>query len=159
HKLVITVTERGQLESSKNEDVINEVEGQTVILKIMPEGTRVTKGELVAELDSATLRDNLTNQEITTKRAEADLEQAKKTLEVANISVNEYIKGTYLQDVDQLKGDMTLADSELVRAQDRHQWSKGMALKKYVSDSQVIADRLTELKATISKAQAQRKLN
>ena len=90
---------------------------------------------------------------------EADLEQAKKTLEVANISVQEYKEGTYLQDRDQLTGDMTLAASELSRAIGRYEWSKSMAEKKYVSQSQVISDKLTELKANISKGQAERKMN
>ena len=71
--LAVTVTEKGNLESSKNEDVFCEVEGQTTIIMILPEGTQVTKGELVCELDSRHAPDNLTNQEITTKRAEADL--------------------------------------------------------------------------------------
>ena len=39
---------------------------------ILPEGTRVKKGELVCELDSAALSDQLTNQKITTESAEAN---------------------------------------------------------------------------------------
>ena len=158
-RLVITVTERGNLESSKNEDVMNEVEGTTTILTILPEGSRVKKGDLVCELDSATLRDNLTNQEITTKRAIADLEQAKKTLEVAEISVNEYLEGTYLQEIDQINGDIRLAESELVRAKDRLAWSTSMEKKNYVAKSQVFADTLSELRASISKTQAERKMS
>ena len=46
--------------------------GTTIIL-ILPEGTRVKKGELVCELDSAALHDQLVNQKITTKSAEANL--------------------------------------------------------------------------------------
>ena len=57
---------------------------------IMPEGTRVKKGELVCELDSAALRDQLDNQKIATKSAEADFENAKLTREVAEIAVVEY---------------------------------------------------------------------
>ncbi|MFM7594210.1 MAG: hypothetical protein ACKO85_20665, partial [Isosphaeraceae bacterium] len=49
-RLAITVKERGNLESSRNEDVMCEVEGSTTIIKILPEGSRVRKGELVCEL-------------------------------------------------------------------------------------------------------------
>lgn len=157
-KLVITVTERGNLESAKNTDVTNEVEGQTTIIFIKPEGTPVEKGELVCELDSAALRDNLVNQEIATKRAEADFENAKKTREVAEISVKEYQEGTYLQEIKNIEGETTLAQSELERSKDRHEWSKMMAKNKYVSDSQVIADRLAQIKAEISLDQAIRKM-
>jgi len=77
-KLPVTIVERGNLESAKNTDVQNEVEGQTTIISILPEGKEVKKGDLVCELDSATLRDNLINQEITTRRAKADLDNAEK---------------------------------------------------------------------------------
>src|SRR3954447_24284721 len=39
--LPVTVVERGNLESAQNKDVLNEVEGQTTIIKILPEGTLV----------------------------------------------------------------------------------------------------------------------
>ncbi len=157
-KLVITVSERGNLESAQNTDVTNEVEGQTTILTILPEGTKVKKGQMVCELDSAALRDNLVNQEIATKRAEADFENAKKTREVAEIAVQEYKEGTYKQEVQTINGEITLAKSELERAKDRLKWSKMMFDNKYVSESQVIADNLADIKAEISLGQAERKM-
>lgn len=156
--LVITVTERGNLESAKNLDVTNEVEGQTTIIDIKPEGSRVAKGDLVCELDSAALRDNLTNQEIATKRAYADYQNAVKTREVAEIAVKEYEEGTYKQQIQDIEGEKTLAQSDLERAKDRLGWSEQMLKRKYVSESQVIADRLARLKAEISKGQAERKM-
>src|SRR5271166_4614272 len=54
--LPITVSDKGSLESSKNQDVLSQVEGSTTIIMIMSEGTKVKKGELVCELDSASLR-------------------------------------------------------------------------------------------------------
>lgn len=158
-KLVITVVERGDLKSAQNTDVINEVEGQTTILWILPEGSRVQEGDKVCELDSAALRDNLVNQEIATKRAEADFENAKKTREVAEIAVQEYKEGTYKQDYQNIQGEITLAKSEMERAKDRLGWSERMFENKYVSESQVIADRLAEIKAEISQAQAERKMD
>ena len=158
-KLVITVTERGNLQSSKNQDVISQVEGQTTILKILPEGTRVKEGDLVAELDSASLRDNLTNQEITTKRAEADYENAKKTREVAEIAVKEYLQGTFLQDRLNIQGEITLAESELKRAVERLDRSEKMLKNQYISEGQVLSDRLAKLKAEISKRQASKKMD
>ena len=50
--LPVTVVEYGNLESSQNEDVYCQVEGQTTIISIIPEGTKVKKGELVCELDT-----------------------------------------------------------------------------------------------------------
>jgi len=42
--LPITVVERGSLESSDNKDAYCLVEGQTTIIRITPEGTKVKKG-------------------------------------------------------------------------------------------------------------------
>ena len=73
--LPITVVEKGSLESSKNQDVYLPRRGRTTIIMIKPEGTRVKKGEVVCELDSAALRDQLDNQKITTKSAEANFRE------------------------------------------------------------------------------------
>src|SRR3989304_3494917 len=55
-ELPITVTERGELESSKTVDVRCEVEGEQLkIVEIVPEGTRVREGELGIRFDTYTL--------------------------------------------------------------------------------------------------------
>ena len=64
-RLISTVVERGSLEASRNEDAYCLVEGRTTIVMIKPEGTRVKKGQLVCQLDSASLKDQLINQMIT----------------------------------------------------------------------------------------------
>ena len=156
-KLAVTISEHGNLESAKNTDIKNEVEGQTTIISIKPEGSQVKKGDLVAELDSATLRDNLINQEITTKRAQADLDNAIKTRTVAEISVNEYLEGTYPQEQQTIKGEIKLAESELARATDRLDWSQSMLKNQYVSASQVLADSMSKSKSEISLANANKK--
>ena len=157
-KLPVVVTERGNLESAENKDVLNQVEGQTTIISIKPEGSPVKKGDLVAELDSATLKDNLINQEITTKRAQADLDNAEKTRIVAQISVKEYLEGSFPQDQQTIQGEIKLAQSELARATDRLDWSKKMLAMKYVSDSQVLADDMSKQKSDISLANAKKKM-
>ena len=62
---------RGSLESSNNHDVYSQVEGGTTIIRLAPEGTKVKKGEIICELDSAALRDSLLIQRITTQSARA----------------------------------------------------------------------------------------
>ena len=92
--LPVTVAERGTLESSENKDVYCQVEGQTTIISILPEGSAVKKGDLVCELDSAGAQGQLTNQKITTKGAEAAYLNAKLTREVAEIAVKEYARAS-----------------------------------------------------------------
>src|SRR5271157_2165477 len=101
--LPITVSDKGTLESSKNQDVLCQVEGSTTIISIQPQGTKVKKGELVCELDSASLRDSLTNQKIATQGAEASFQNAKLTREVAEIAVKEYEKAIFALEQAQSK--------------------------------------------------------
>src|SRR5262245_53577788 len=62
-KIRATITERGIVEFARLRPIANEVEGATTIIVIKPDGSKVRKGDLVVELDSGALRDNLVNQQ------------------------------------------------------------------------------------------------
>jgi HlyD family secretion protein len=155
--LPITVVEKGSLESSKNEDAYCLVEGQTTIIMIKPEGTPVKKGELVCQLDSASLKDQLVNQQITTKSAEANHENAKLTREVAEIAVVEYVEGIFKQDFATVEGEIKLNESDLSRAEDRLDWAQRMFDKGYVSKATQVSEQLTLKKARFALEQSQSK--
>jgi HlyD family secretion protein len=156
--LPITVVERGSLESSKNRDAFCLVEGQTTIISIKPEGTEVKKGEIVCELDSASLKDQAVNQKITTESAKANLDNARLTREVAQIAVTEYVEGIFIQDQATANGEIKLAESDLSRSEDRLEWATRMFLKGYVSTAAKISEELTLKKARFTLEQAQSKL-
>jgi HlyD family secretion protein len=155
--LPITVVEKGSLESSKNEDAYCLVEGQTTIIMILPEGTPVKKDQIVCQLDSASLKDTLVNQKITTKSAEANHENAKLTREVAEIAVVEYEEGIYKQDLATVEGEIKLAESDLSRSEDRLDWARRMFEKGYVSMATKVSEELTLKKARFALEQAQSK--
>ena len=114
-----SVHEMGTLEASRSEDVSSPAQIQTTLISIVPEGTRVKKGDVIGELDSASLRYQLVNQRITTKSAEANFQNAKLTREVAEIAVREYEEGIYRADRATVVGEIKLAESALSRAQGR----------------------------------------
>jgi HlyD family secretion protein len=118
-KLSVTIAEKGSLEASEARDAYCLVEGQTTILWIKPDGARVKADELVCQLDSAALRDQLVNQKITVRSAEANYENAKLTREVAEIAVVEYEEGIYKSDLLTLKGEATGAESAIQKAEAR----------------------------------------
>jgi RND family efflux transporter MFP subunit len=153
--MIVTINEKGNLESAKNEDVLSEVEGTTTIIFILPEGTKVQKDDKVCELDSATLKDNLKNQKITTAQAEASFTQAKLTREVAETAVREYDEGTYKQTLETLQGNIAMAKAELKRSEDRYEWTCKMVEKKYASVATQTSDRFALDKAKFALEQAQ----
>ncbi|CAN5909502.1 hypothetical protein BH23PLA1_BH23PLA1_16730 [soil metagenome] len=157
--LAITVKEKGELESANNIEAKCEVEGQTTIISILPEGTRVERYQLVCELDDAALRDQLANQQIAKERAKADFENARKTFEVKEIDVKEYIGGIYPQELKTIEGEIKLNQSELARAEDRLKWSDDMVKLGYITVAQNIADRFDLQKAEFNLQQARQKLD
>src|SRR5262245_20492649 len=54
-ELVIVVTDKGELESAQSVQGVCEMEGGGKLVTIVPEGTQVKKGEVVARFDSDTL--------------------------------------------------------------------------------------------------------
>jgi len=158
-RLAVVVKERGTIESAANKDVLCEVEGGTTIIRIKSEGTIVKEGDTVCELESATLRDSLTNQKITTQQAEASYKQSLLTREVAEYAVKEYVEGIYKQDFETINGEIALAKSDLERAADRVTWSTSMEKKGYVSKATKIADDLSLMQARFELEQAQTQLS
>ena len=118
-KFKVSVSELGSIEAARSMDVLCQVEGQTTIIAILPEGTRVKKGQLVCELDSAALRDRLVNQRISTQGAEASYQNARFDRENGEIALKEYQDGTYLLDRSTVVGEIKLAESALQKAKAR----------------------------------------
>jgi RNA polymerase sigma factor (sigma-70 family) len=140
-------------------EIRSEVEGPTTILWLRKEGTWVKKGRVLAELDSAALKDSLVNQEITTKGAEAAYQNAKLTREVAEIAVREYEEGIYKQDKQTAETEIKLAESELTRALERQTWATRMLEKGYISKQQKSIEEQSLNKARMAIEQHQTRLD
>jgi HlyD family secretion protein len=80
----------GFIRAARSVPVRCELEVDTKILSIVPDGTTVKTGQVVCELDtSEALWDAVSKQQVVCIAAEADYENAKNTLEVAEIAVKE----------------------------------------------------------------------
>jgi HlyD family secretion protein len=113
------VVERGNLEATKTADVFCRVPGNSTILSLLPEGKIVKKDQLVCELDSSALRDQLVNQEITTRGAEANFENARLARQAAEIAVTEYVEGIGKRDLSIVKGEIDAAQAAIRKAEER----------------------------------------
>jgi multidrug efflux pump subunit AcrA (membrane-fusion protein) len=97
----------------------SEVEGEVTVIMLLEPGTPVTEGQLVAELDSSVLKDQLANQQIATEQANADYFNAIKTREIDEVNVEHFIKGTYPFERRMLLGEIEIAQAELDLARSR----------------------------------------
>ncbi len=118
-KLKVVVEARGSLEAARVAYLYCNVEGQLTILSLVPESRAVKKGDLVCELDSSVLKDQLVNQRIAEQRSSAAYQNAKLSREVAEIAVAEYVEGIFKQDLYTLKSEIAGADAARQKAEDR----------------------------------------
>lgn len=80
--LPITVRENAELQALRETIVRSDVEGQSTIIYIIPEGSIVKQGERLVELDVSELVEKRANQGISVGKAEAALTQARKEKEI-----------------------------------------------------------------------------
>ena len=106
------VIERGTLESSENEDVYCQVEGQTTIISILPEGTRVKKGELVCELDSPALKDNSPTRRSPPRGPRPPTRTPSSPARSPRSPSTEYVEGHLQAGPETVQGEIALAEAE-----------------------------------------------
>jgi HlyD family secretion protein len=117
--------------------------GSSVILSLIPEGTPVKAGDVLAKLDASTYEEMYRTQTITVEQAKASHQQAELNLEIARLAVREYRDGMVQQTLKGMEGAIALARSDLSRAATRLEWTKRMADKGYVSVAQIGSDQDT----------------
>ncbi len=105
-KLIVNDVSQGFVESARNQDLFCMVEGTNSIISLKPEGTSVKKGEVVCELDSAALKDQVLNQQIGIGSAEASVVNAKLAREAAEVAANENIERIYKHELEALGGEI-----------------------------------------------------
>jgi len=176
--LEISITERGSLESGNNVTLPSLVEGEagTGILKIVDEGTIVTKDQVVVELDSSRFRNDKAAQQVIIEQAAASLKTAEKDAEIQNtqnesdiaaaelkldlarLDLKKYKDGDYIQELNAIEGEIQLAQEELTRTSDKYAFTQRLIKKGYAKQSEVEADRVACEKARINVAVAEEKL-
>ena len=158
--LTISVLESGTIKAKEKIIIKNEIEGRTSIVSLVPEGTHVKKGDLLIKLDDSVLKDSKIDQEIAVQKAYAafidanenlavvqnqavsDVNVAQLTLEFAIQDLDQYIKGQYPNEETAADNDITLRKEELKRAEETLTWSEKLYEKKYISQTELMADKL-----------------
>jgi HlyD family secretion protein len=166
--LTISVVQPGTIKSLEQVSLKCEVEGQTTLIYLIPEGTQVKEGDLLVELDASRLQDELIQQQISTDNADAAFVRARENLAVAknqaqsNISkaeldyrfakedVTQYVDGLLPKETKEAESNITLAREELERAAEKLEWSQRLYDEKFIAESELEADRLTHNRAQLN---------
>jgi HlyD family secretion protein len=165
--LVISVTESGTLKNREEVEIKSQVEGRAEILTLAAEGSQVEKGDLLVELDSSRLKEQLATQELKVLNAdsafvrarenhavvksqgESNIAQAELDLRFAKLDLEKYVEGEYPQQLKQADSDITLAKEKVQRETQKLEWSKRLHEKRYLSTVELQADEATLMQAKI----------
>lgn len=171
--LTISVTVSGTIRSRQQEVIKSEVEGMPTVLFLIPEGTRVKKGDLLVELDVSKLQDSKVSQQIVVQNAEAAAISARESLEVAKSQAKsdtakaeldyqfakedlvKYQEGDYKNAVKEAENKIMLAQNDLALAQIKAESSKKLNQEKFLSNMEYEADLLAMKRAESSLMLAQ----
>jgi HlyD family secretion protein len=135
-------------------DVYCLVEGGTTVIKMVPYGSAVKKGQVICELDSAALRDRLPNQQINELSAQANYENARLSREVAEVAKTEYVEGLYIVELTEYQMDIKNAEVELSLAEDQLDELKAQKADR----KKVVTSELALKKARFALERAQSRL-
>ena len=149
HQKIVVACQIERL-SLSNEGRTISSSGAVQVLEVVEEGHLVKKGDILCRLSSTEYEEMVRTQLMRTEQAKAALEQAQLSFDVAELAVGEYEQGLKDQSVQELEGQIALAESDLERANDRLRWTKEMLAKGYVP----VAQRATA-ERTVSQLQLQ----
>jgi HlyD family secretion protein len=171
--LAIKAVESGNIRPRRQIVLKNETEDPAAILFIVPEGKRVTEGELLVELDVAQLENDVVerrirvqnneadlihaeeNLKVVENQSEADFEQARLDYQFAQQDLQKYLEGEYPRQLKEAETRITLAQEELLRANEDVRWSRVLFEQKYLAQAELEQDELAAKKAELNLELAQ----
>lgn len=175
--LTISVLQRGNLAAKDAVSVKSEIEGQTTVLMLIPEGTIVKPGDLLVELDVSDLTEKKVAQDIALQNAEAtftkakasydiqesqnksDIESAERRLTFAQIDQRKYLEGDYEQLKKAAEEKIKLAEAESAKAKNTYDWSKNLSERGFLTKTELDRDELDYRRSQITLEQATRALD
>lgn len=92
-----TVREAGTLETAESLELQCQVPGTTTLLFLLPDGSSVQKGDLVARLDDSELREQLAQQKIAVATAQAEAKRAELAVSLAASARDRQLKVAELE--------------------------------------------------------------
>lgn len=141
------VVGKGSAESGKNVDIINQVEGSSTIVELIPEGESVEEGAILVRLDTQDIDDKVNSQQIKYNSSLATVASSQATLRTAELSLEEYIEGTFEQEWTQIENKIFSNRETQKQNADSVRYSERLLQLGYTTTAQLEIDKVTEQKA------------
>ena len=158
--LNITVTEGGLLKAVDEVVIKNKLDGNSLILSIIPEGNYVKKGDLLVELDPGDTEKQKQNIELdleTSKASlitaendllieqstiESDQREARQSIDFAQMDLDKFNELEKSQQMRDASSQITTEEESLRLSEETYGWSEKLAEKGFETKSQVDRDKL-----------------
>lgn len=176
-RLEDVLAQRGTVEAVENFVVASECEWTQRILRLVPEGEWVERGDVVVVLDSSELEERLQQREILIINAAASLENARQALRLqeltnqsliaraelaamlAELDRERYHEGEFPKLLREAQAKVAMASEDLKRAEDRYEYVTRKARKGYESYTKLESERISLLKYENALSVARRELS
>ena len=135
--LIVTVTEKGTLESSENTEIKCKVRGQNTVISVVESGTYVESGQELVRLDTLQIEEAINERTKYAHWSRSGSENSKAQVASAKLAINEYLEGRFPAAKMTLEKDLAIAESNLRAAQNMLDHAERMASRGYVSQLQV----------------------
>ena len=175
---LVSIVEGGTLQAVNEVTVRNEVDGNSRIIYIMPEGTIVKKGELVVELDTEEAEKELDEQliryeddnadfiksetdvVITQSTVESEMRKAELDVQFAQMDLEKFEQIEKEQEMRNAQIEIITAQESLKIAEERLEWSEKLTQEGFETKSNLDRDKLsvTNQSLGLEKAESVRKM-
>jgi HlyD family secretion protein len=138
--------------TSKNGGPAAAAGGSSTILELVPDGSRVGKGDVLCRLDASEYQEMARQQEIQVQQARADWNRAELDFQTAELALQEYQDGVRVQLRQDYEGKIALAQADRRRQEDRVAWARRMVPLGYIAPSKLEAEKHLLLQAELTLA-------
>lgn len=163
--LDVTVRKDGELQAVNSVEVVSLVEGGTTIVELVPEGTFVNAGDVIARLDSSSIERELQETELELQAAQAELINAQEQLEIekdkveadisaaqveltlAEMDLRQYEQGVYPQLEENARTAVEMAEIDLRNAEEELLQTQQLFAKNFVTGADVKKRELAVIQA------------
>ncbi len=124
--------------------------GSSTVISLIPEGSEVKKGDVLAKLDASTYEEMLRQQAIVVEQAKASYLQAQLDHEISKIALREYLEGLVKETEQQMEAAIAMAKANVTTSAERLEWTKKMKSKGYASIAQIQTDQQTYMTSDLA---------
>lgn len=161
----ITTLANGELEAKNRLEIRNRVESRTAIVEIIPEGTMVTRGDVLIRLADESLKNRIAEEELAVIEARTNLEnaqaaekiqisendsklraaQSKKS--IAELTFQQWESGDVIKQRQQLQLALERAEKNLHRLESKYKNSVELFSKNFLSKDELDRDEIAFIEA------------